>query len=46
MRYKEEILPSEGSEAPAQAAQRSWGCPNPGGAHGQAGWGWGQVEGS
>ena len=33
---------SEGGEALAQAAQRSCGCPIPGGAQGQAGWGFGQ----
>lgn len=33
----EEILPSEGAEGLAQAAQRSWGCPSPGSAQGQAG---------
>ena len=48
MRSKEEILPHEGAEALAQAAQRSCGCPLPGRAQGQAGWGWehpGLVEG-
>ena len=38
MRYEEEILPPEGGEALAQAAQRSCGCPLPGSAQGQAGW--------
>ena len=38
MRYEEEILPREGGEALAQAAQRSCGCPLPGRAQGQAGW--------
>ena len=33
---------TEGGEALAQAAQRSCGCPIPGGAQGQAGWGFGQ----
>jgi len=37
MRQKEEILPCEGSEALAQAAQRSCGCPLPGSAQGQVG---------
>jgi len=48
MRYKEEILPHEGGEAPAQAAQRSCGCPLPGRAQGQVGRGLeqpGLVEG-
>ena len=44
MRYLEEILPSEGGEALAQAAQRSCGCPIPGGAQGQAGWGLGRPD--
>ena len=48
MRSKEEILPCEGGEALAQAAQRSCGCPLPGRVQGQVGWGFGQpglVEG-
>ena len=40
--YMEEILHSEGGEALAQVAQRSCGCPIPGGVQGQAGWGLGQ----
>ena len=32
------------SEALAQVAQRSCGCPVPGGAQGQAGWGPGKPE--
>jgi len=38
MRYEEEILPHEGGEALAQAAQRSCGYPLPGRAQGQVGW--------
>jgi len=38
-RYKEEILPCEGGETLAQAAQRSCGCPLPGSAQGQVGQG-------
>jgi len=38
MRYKEEILYSEGCEALAQVAQRSCGCSLPGSAQGQVGW--------
>ena len=38
MRYWEEILPHEGAEALAQAAQRSCGCPLPGTGEGQVGW--------
>lgn len=38
----EEILPSEGAEGLAQAAQRSWRCPSPGSAQDQAGGDWGQ----
>ena len=48
MRDKAEIVPREGGEALAQAAQSSWGCPIPGSAQGQAGRGFGQpglVEG-
>ena len=37
-----EILPREGSEALAQAARSSCGCPIPGSVPGQAGRGWGQ----
>lgn len=36
------ILYSEGSEAPAQAAERGCVCLNPEGVQGQAGWGSGQ----
>ena len=36
-RCGEEILPHEGGEALAQAAQRSCGCPLPGRAQGQVG---------
>ena len=43
-RLKEEILYSEGSEALAQAAQRSCGCPIPVGVQGQLGMGPGQSE--
>jgi len=43
-RLNEEILYSEGSEALAQAAQRSCGCPIPGGVQGQLGMGPGQPE--
>ena len=39
MRYKEEILYSEGGVALAQVAQRSCACPLPGSVQGQAGWG-------
>jgi len=39
MRYEEEILPHEGGETLAQAAQRSCGCPLPGSVQGQVGWG-------
>lgn len=39
----EEILPSEGAEGLAQAAQRSWGCPSPGSAQDQAGGAWGSL---
>jgi len=35
---KEGILHSEGSKALAKAAQRSCGCPIPGGVQGQIGW--------
>ena len=42
MRDEEEILPCEGGEALAQAAQSSCGCPIPGRAQGRAGRGWGQ----
>ena len=35
-------LYSEGGEAVALVAQRSCGCPIPGGVQGQAGWGLGQ----
>jgi len=42
IRYSEEILYSEGGKALAQVAQRSCGCPIPGGVQGQAGWGPGQ----
>jgi len=48
MRYKEEILHSEGGEALAQVAQRGCGCPLPGRVQGQVGWGLeqpGLVEG-
>jgi len=48
MRYKEEILHSEGGEALAQVAQRSCGCPLPGRVQGQVGRGFEQpalVEG-
>jgi len=38
MRYEEEILPHEGGEALAQAAQRSCGCSLPGRVQGQVGW--------
>jgi len=38
MRYEEEILPHEGGEALAQAAQRSCGFLLPGSAQGQVGW--------
>ena len=38
MRYEEEILPHEGGETLAQAAQRSCGCPLPGRVQGQVGW--------
>jgi len=41
-RYKEEILYYEGSEALAQAAQRSCGCPLPRSVQGQVGWGFEQ----
>ena len=34
----------EGVEALAQAAQRSCGCPIPGGVQGQVGWGCGQPD--
>ena len=44
MRYWEEILPHEGSEAPAQAAQKSCGCCIFEGAQGQVGWGPGLPE--
>jgi len=40
----EEILYSKGGEALAQAAQRSCGCPIPGGVLSQVGWGPGQPE--
>jgi len=41
-RYKQEILHHECSEALAQAAQRSCGCPLPGSVQGQAEWGFEQ----
>ena len=37
IRYEEEILHCEDGEAEAQAAQRSCGCPIPGGVQWQAG---------
>jgi len=48
MRYKEEILYSEGGEALERVAQRSCGCPLPESVQGQAGRGFeqpGLVEG-
>jgi len=48
MRYKKEILHTEGSETLAQVAQQSCGCPLPGSVQDQAGWGLvqpGLVEG-
>jgi len=42
MTYKKEILYSEGGEALPQVAQRSRGCPLPGSAQVQAGWGFEQ----
>jgi len=39
MRYKKEILSSEGCEALEQAAQRSCGCHLPGSVQGQVGQG-------
>jgi len=35
---------TQGGEAPAQAAQRSCGCPIPGGVQGQIGWASGQSD--
>jgi len=48
MRYKEEILCYESSEALEQVARRSCACPVTGNVQGQAGWGFeqpGLVEG-
>jgi len=48
MRQEKEVLSSEAGEAPAQAAQRSCGCPLPGSGQGQASRGFeqpGLVEG-
>jgi len=48
IRYRQEILYSEGGEALAPVAQRSCGCPCPGSIQGQVGWGFeqpGLVEG-
>ena len=39
IRYKEDILYFRGSEALEQVAWRNCGCPIPGSAQGQAGWG-------
>ena len=39
MRCLDESFHSEGRKALAQAAQRSCGCPIPGGVQDQAGWG-------
>ena len=44
MRCQEEILHCEGGEALTQVAQRSCGCPIPGGVRGQAEWGLGQPD--
>ena len=41
---QEEILLSEGGEALGQVAQRTCGCPIPGGIRGQIGWGPGQPD--
>ena len=38
MRYKKQILYSEGGEALAKVARRVCGCPVPGSVQGQAGW--------
>jgi len=48
IRFKKEILHSEGDETLAQASQRSCGCPLPGSVQCQTGWGFeepGLVEG-
>lgn len=42
--YKEEILLYKGDEAQAQAAQRRFGCPIPGGVQVQVGHGPGQPD--
>ena len=38
-RYKKEVLYNKGGDALAQVAQRGGGCPIPGDAQGQVGWG-------
>ena len=44
VRRQEKMFYLKGSEALGQAAQRSFGCPIPGGIEGQVGWGPGQTD--
>ena len=44
VRRQEKMFYLKGGEALGQAAQRSFGCPIPGGIEGQVGWGPGQLH--